>query len=171
MNWMRRHAELLKRRAAANAPYTGYGTQLDVRTITRCRADYVSMPLTSRTVFTRDEGMHTSGWWKNPDYERCLHLSLSFLDTESKESAPHDHKLAKEWCELFFGDWVRLIWAEHPFSDHGRQHDVWHYRVFVHSDWRTALLPRAEVYTREFTERGWQSWSDLHSQPQESAHT
>lgn len=29
-------------------------------------------------IFTRDEGAHTCGWWKNPDYERCYHLSISF---------------------------------------------------------------------------------------------
>ena len=29
-------------------------------------------------ILTRDVGYHTSGWWKNPDYERCYHLSISF---------------------------------------------------------------------------------------------
>ena len=30
-------------------------------------------------VFTRDIGYHTSGWWKNPDYERCYH-SINSLE-------------------------------------------------------------------------------------------
>ena len=29
-------------------------------------------------ILTRDVGYHSSGWWKNPDYERCYHLSISF---------------------------------------------------------------------------------------------
>lgn len=29
-------------------------------------------------VYTRDVGHHSCGWWKNPDYERCYHLSLSW---------------------------------------------------------------------------------------------
>lgn len=27
----------------------------------------------SRLIYTRDVGHHTSGWFKNPDYEQCLH--------------------------------------------------------------------------------------------------
>src|SRR5690606_31231568 len=29
-------------------------------------------------IYTRDVGHHSNGWWKNPDYERCRHLSISF---------------------------------------------------------------------------------------------
>lgn len=35
-------------------------------------------PTHSVVLFTRDVGHHTSGWMKNPDFERCLHLSLSY---------------------------------------------------------------------------------------------
>ena len=35
-------------------------------------------------AFTRDVGYHSSGWWKNPDFERCYHLSIwkSFSDVQ-----------------------------------------------------------------------------------------
>jgi len=168
---MQRLVRLMRRLAFATPVYTGYGTPSDRAIINRCSARFADLPTSTRLVFTRDGGMHSSGWWKNPDYEHCLHLSLSFVDTESGENAPHDHALARHWCGLFYGDLVRLIWAEPPFSEHGRTRGVWHYRVFTAEDYRTAILPRGEVYTREFTERGWKSWSDLHGRPQESAHT
>lgn len=111
------HARLT---ASAEPVYTGYGTLLDRQTIARCRHDFRSGDLVHLLLFTRDGGMHSSGWWKNPDYERCWHLSLSFLDAETAESAPHDHGEARRWCELFFGDHTRYLWIEPPFSDHGR---------------------------------------------------
>lgn len=112
-------------------------------------------------LFTRDEGMHACGWWKNPDYERCEHLSLAFWRGGMR--APHDHHHARLWCLAFFGaERSRYLWIEPPFSAHGREADVYHYRLFLAPDWRLPVLPRGEVYTREFTERGWKSWSDLH---------
>lgn len=164
-------AERMKHWAAFCPPYTGHGTPRDLQVIQRCSALYRGRPTSSRLIFTHDAGMHACGWWKNPDYERCKHLSLSFIDTDTREPAPHDHDLAATWCTAFFGPMVNLIWAEPPFSPEGHARDVWHYRVFMHEDWRTPLLPRGEVYTREFTEAGWKSWSDLHGPKQESAHT
>ncbi len=135
----------------------------------RCRRGFPSDP-GSVLIYTRDFGMHASGWWKNPDYSQCLHLSISFQDRESGELAPKDKRLTETWVDLFFGDWKNLIWAEPPFSEHGRKHDVWHYRVFTSPDFKVPLLPRGEVYSRELTEAGWKSWSDLHAEPQEAAH-
>jgi hypothetical protein len=115
--------------------------------------------------FTRDLGHHTSGWWKNPDYENCFHLSLSFYDPESgTELGDRDVKLTQEWIDLFFGDHKRLLWAEPPYSELGKKLDTWHYRLFMHSDWQTPLLPRKEVYSKEFTEAGWKSWSDVQAE-------
>jgi hypothetical protein len=34
----------------------------------------------SFTAFPLDIGAHTSGWWKNPDYEACWHLSISYAE-------------------------------------------------------------------------------------------
>jgi hypothetical protein len=36
-------------------------------------------PTLCAIIFTRESGYHSGGWWKNPDYERCFHLSLRFL--------------------------------------------------------------------------------------------
>jgi hypothetical protein len=43
----------------------------------------------------------------------------------------------------------------------GRQYDVHHYRLFADKQWRP-LLPRGEVYSKEFTERGWKSFGEIH---------
>lgn len=111
-------------------------------------------------IFTRDAGMHSGGWWKNPDYERCWHLSLSFRDPIAGETAPKDPKLTDEWLEAFYGEDRRFVWAEPPFSPEGQKRDAWHYRVFCNPAWQP-ILPRGEVYSREFTEKGWLSYSEL----------
>lgn len=112
-------------------------------------------------VFTRSKGMHECGWWKNPDFNQCYHLSLSFFDPETMEHRDHDHKLADKWCAAFFGDDRRLVWVEAPHSPHGRLLDIRHYRLFMDPHFQTSVKPRGEVYTREFTEAGWLSYSDL----------
>jgi hypothetical protein len=112
-------------------------------------------------IFTRDEGHHASGWWKNPDYERCWHLSVSQREAPTMEARPRVSSVHHAWVTAFFGDDARSIWTEPPYSAEGKQFDVWHYRLFVRPDWKTALIPRSEVYSREFTEAGWLSYSDL----------
>jgi hypothetical protein len=105
--------------------------------------------------------MHSIGWWKNPDYERCEHLSLSFRYADGT-AAPHDHKLGRAWALAFFGEHARKLWVEPPYSPYGKQWDVYHYRLFVDPAWKP-ILPRKEVYTLEFTALGWKSWSELHA--------
>lgn len=105
-------------------------------------------------IFTRDEGYHSCGWWKNPDYERCWHLSISFPGGKSKNS------LDKIITGLF-GEHKRLIWVESPYSKEGKQAEVWHYRLFCDENWQP-VKPRGEVYSTQFTERGWKSFSELH---------
>ena len=112
-------------------------------------------------LFTRDTGYHTSGWWKNPDYERCLHLSLSVRDAVTQQPLPRERKLFQEIAEVFFGANARKAWIEGPYSPEGKQSDVWHYRVFCDPSW-TPIMPRHEVYSREFTETGWKSFSEIH---------
>jgi len=47
-----------------------------------------------------------------------------------------------------------------PYSSGGKANEVWHYRVFTNPAGEP-ILPRGEVYSREFTEKGWLSFSDL----------
>ncbi len=117
-------------------------------------------PTGTLIIFTRDLGHHTSGWWKNPDYERCCHLSLSFVDPLTLRPRSRDVRLTKEWVELFFGSNARSLWCEPPYSPDGQRVDVWHYRLFCDPSW-APILPRGEVYSKDWTPAGWKSWSDV----------
>jgi hypothetical protein len=144
----------------------------------------------TRVMFTRDVGHHTSGWLKNPDYERCYHLSLSPAGPSPEHDAERrivtapgsglvgpdlkpivglpiqqselDRDLEDAWVDAFYGDDARFVWRESPKSDVGRRKGVWHYRVFCDEEWNP-IVPRGEVYSTEFTELGWQSWSEMHA--------
>lgn len=132
---------------------------------TRCSA--LDAATGTRLIFTRDQCHHTSGWWKNPDYERCWHLSLSFLDAETGEVAPKNEALTLRWLQAFFRpDEIRMLWAEPPYTAEARRAEVWHYRLFCNEGWE-GIVPRGEVYSREHTERGWKSFSEIQAQNQE----
>ena len=115
----------------------------------------------SNLLFTRDIGHHTSGWWKNPDYERCRHLSISFREPQTEWPLPFDRDRGRRWARMFFGDDTRWVWVEPPYSDIGKQLGVHHYRLFCDQGWQP-LKPRGEVYSKQFTEIGWKSFSEIH---------
>ena len=87
---------------------------------------------------TRDVGHHACGWWKNPDYERCTHLSISYRNRDGS-FADQDRATSNKLCQLVFGDDASLLWAEPPFSEDGKRRDVWHYRVFADQGWLTQV--------------------------------
>lgn len=125
----------------------------------RCRQ--VVPVLGTMLIYTRDIGHHSSGWWKNPDYERCLHLSMSSFDPETGEATgKRNEQLTDIFIEAFFGGHKRLLWCEPPYSEQGKRRCVWHYRLFCDEGWKP-IKPRGEVYGRELTEAGWKSYSDV----------
>lgn len=114
-------------------------------------------------IFTRDVGHHSSGWWKNPEYEQCLHLSLSFFDPLTVTPAPRNDHLTKKIIAAVFGDEARKLWCEPPTSTEGKQRQVWHYRLFTDPMWQP-IKPRGEVYSRTYTAAGWKSYSDVQAE-------
>lgn len=122
------------------------------------------LSLSTTVIFTRDVGHHSGGWWKNPDFERCYHLSLSFYDLMTGVNAGHRKDRSEQIAHAFYGDDVRMCWIEGPYSPEGKTNDVWHYRVFCDPAWQ-AIKPRGEVYDRTFTEIGWKSFSEIHGIP------
>jgi len=115
----------------------------------------------TRLIFTRDTGHHTSGWFKNPDYERCLHLSMSAMQSHTiGRAVDMSPELQRRYLEAFFGDAAQLAWSETPKSPEGIRRGVMHWRVFCDERW-LPIKPRGEVYSLEFTEKGWQSASEL----------
>lgn len=112
-------------------------------------------------MFTRDENHHESGWWKNPDYERCLHLSVSFFDPITRQAAPFNKAHAKRLARLFFGHHLNLVWVEPPYSPEGKLRGVHHYRLFCDAGWQP-IKPRGEVYSTQYTPPHWRSFSEIH---------
>lgn len=123
-----------------------------------CRSIYHFRGIT--IAFTRDVGYHSSGWWKNPDFERCYHLSISFFDPATLQSRPFDDTTARRIAKAFFTKFTKWVWVESPYSDEGKALGVWHYRLFCDEHWQP-ILPRGEVYSTELTEAGWKSFSDV----------
>jgi hypothetical protein len=106
-------------------------------------------------VYTKEYGYHSGGWWKNPEYERCWHLSISFRSGSEK-------KALNEILDYLFGAYKNLLWIEPPYSAEGKSMNVWHYRLFCDENWQP-IKPRGEVYDTNFTERGWKSFSELNA--------
>ena len=115
-------------------------------------------------LYTRDTGHHPSGWWKNPDYERCYHLSISFVAYERgrAQPLPFDTRTAGKWAEAFSGKETRNAWIEPPYSDEGKSQGVHHYRLFCDPAWQP-IKPRGEVYSKDWTPADWKSFSDVHA--------
>lgn len=112
-------------------------------------------------IYTRDIGYHSSGWWKNPQFEQCFHLSISFKDPLTLRPAQFNHKRAKAVAKLFFGHDLEKVWMEPPYTPEGKHNGVHHYRLFTDPGWNP-IKPTGEVYSKELTEKGWKSFSELH---------
>lgn len=150
------------RRCAKRGVFDGRETPSALAYLHDCRR--IHQETQTVLIYTRDTGHHTSGWFKNPDYERCLHLSLSpaprLVIVPGLERAELDKEITSLWVRAFFGDHARLAWAESPKTPQGKSRGVWHWRVFCDEHWQS-IQPRGEVYSREFTEAGWLSASEL----------
>lgn len=142
--------------------YEGRADKATMQLIRRCSHLYSINPeVSARLIYSRDRGHHSNGWWKNPDYERCLHLSISFCVNPTDQALPFDRRHAQTIAEAFFESDTRKCWVEPPYSSEGKHADVHHYRLFCDQSW-TPILPRGEVYNRDFTEVGWRSFSEIH---------
>ncbi len=144
--------------------YDGTVNDRNMRLMSRCRHVFAINSVTSATlIYTRDVGHHTSGWWKNPDYERCRHLSIAFFAgaLSAPLPLPFNRKEAQRIAEAFFREDTRKCWIEPPYSPEGKRADVHHYRLFCDPSW-TPMIPRGEVYSREQMPFGWKSFSEIH---------
>lgn len=152
--------EQLRQRMKAHA-HTGTfdGRQSNMHTFYFRQARQIHMPSGTSLLFTRDAGHHSSGYWKNPDYERCYHLSLSFWDLtgEIPVPRPFEEQTAEVWVRLFYRQNITYVWEE-PMTEK-LPGEVRHYRVFCDPKWYP-IIPRKEVYSKDYTPAGWKSWSD-----------
>lgn len=147
---------------ASRSVYDGRVTPRNQKIINSCRYLYAISPeISARVIYTRDVGHHSGGWWRNPEYERCCHLSMSFCVNPTDEPLPFMRRRAEAIARAFWPRDAAKAWVEKPYTPEGRHADVWHYRLFCDPAW-APILPRGEVYTRDFTEAGWRSFSDTH---------
>lgn len=157
-------AQLVKtaKQRAGRTVYDGRVTPVNQRLIESLRYLFSITPdISARIIYSRDVGHHTGGWWKNPDYERCLHLSLSFCVNPTDEPLPFLREPAAWIAGAFWGQHAKWSWLEKPYSPEGQHADVWHYRLFCDRSW-SPILPRGEVYSRENTPVDWRSYSEVH---------
>jgi hypothetical protein len=147
---------------AQRGGYDGTMSDANMWLIEKCSHLLAISPIESaRIIFTRDTGHHSSGWWKNPDYERCYHLSISFCVNPTDEPLPFRRNVAERIAKAFYGDDVAKVWCERPYSEEGKICGVHHYRLFCDAGWQP-ILPRGEVYAKGKTPAGWLSFSELH---------
>ncbi len=90
------------RRRARHGLYSGTGTPENMKLIRHCTGEYILDETQCIMIFTRDEGMHSLGMFKNPDYERCFHLSLSFRSNLTGEPIAKDNVLTNLLVGGFF---------------------------------------------------------------------
>lgn len=114
-------------------------------------------------IFTRDAGHHEGGWWKNPEYERCEHLSLSFYDPSTLQADQFNADKARRIAKMFFGVHLKWVWVEPPYTPEGRLRNVHHYRLFCDAGWQS-LKPSGEVYSTGKTPAHWKSFSEIHGE-------
>jgi hypothetical protein len=117
-------------------------------------------------IFSRDRMHHSVGWWRNAEYEYCLHLSLAYFDATDirlvrarlkrmPEAKTEKIDLREEnyWGRLFFGEHATLAWHEPGGTDprytpeEARRHaQKAHLRVFLDPETFEPFLPSGEVY-------------------------
>lgn len=119
-----------------------------------------------RLLLSRDKMHHSVGWWKNAEYEYCVHLSISAADrlqvaagdVTHYEELPRDE--IRYWATLVFGEHVDKLWNEPGGTDprlsteeKRRNHLIWHLRLFLEpqilnssGDPFVPFIPKGEVY-------------------------
>ena len=120
----------------------------------------ITEPRTTSITVTFDFGYAGSGWWKNAEYDRCLHLSIthptnrvvSRVDPRTKMpfnvfdcETPTDAEVWA-WAVALFGTDAAKAWVEPAAStlDPYRLPNVVHARVFC--DDHGPIIPTGEVY-------------------------
>lgn len=100
----------------------------------------------TRLLLTFDVGYHACGWWKNEQYDRCWHLSISH-PTELAVETP-DEREVFAWCRLLWKDDAPKCWIEGAAStlDPYRLPNIVHARLFVLGPDDTPIIPEGEVY-------------------------
>jgi hypothetical protein len=109
-------------------------------------------------LLSKDRMHHSVGWWRNADYECCLHLSMAAfplgVDPLPGANVELPSEDVRRWGHAIFGEWVRWVWHEPggtdprltPEEKRTRRHMV-HLRLFIHHEPpHQPIYPEGEVY-------------------------
>jgi hypothetical protein len=124
-------------------------------------------------LLTKDKMHHSVGWWRNAEYEYCIHASMAALTAEDAEA--HNRKIRllsgtgfnipkppyveipdldlRSWAYAIFGEHVNKVWFEPGGTDprltkeeaHGRS-VMKHLRLFLEPETFQPFIPKGEVY-------------------------
>lgn len=102
-------------------------------------------------LYTFDHGAHSSGWWRNSDYEMCWHLSMVAMHDRTYVDVPERDRRA--WPRAFFGVDAVKAWWEPPAPEYDAyrrapaSRHTWHVRLFLDRATGMPIIPEGEVYT------------------------
>jgi hypothetical protein len=119
-----------------------------------------------RLLLSRDRSHHSSGWWRNAEYEYCWHLSVSARDATDVRLAQAGLKISEEvgyvdlprteemyWGRLFFDVHADKVWHEPGGTDPSltlagahRNNAIVHLRLFLDPETFQPFIPNGEVY-------------------------
>lgn len=117
-----------------------------------------------RLLLSRDRGHHSSGWWRNAEWEYCWHLSVSSRPAVEARMAviglredvgyidrPREEEVY--WGRLFFGEHASMVWHEPGGTDprlslaeSRRNKSISHLRLFLDPETFEPFIPDGEVY-------------------------
>lgn len=139
-------AKDLRERAARGVFDGDLSNAASMEYMVNCR--YYCQHTNALIIFTRDACDGSKAW----------HLSISFCDITDDDITPmpFNGDVANAWATLIFGEFVDDLWIEGPKTNHGKQLQVWHYRLFVNDGWHSVAHEVPEYF-----ERNCLRWSDL----------
>lgn len=124
-------------------------------------------------LLTKDKMHHSVGWWRNAEYEYCIHASISALTADEADRYARRQRLLagtgfktrpptyeeipehdlRSWAVAIFGEHVNKVWFEPGGTDprltkeeaHGRS-VMKHLRLFLDPETFEPFIPKGEVY-------------------------
>lgn len=109
-------------------------------------------------ILSRDNMVHL-GWWKNIEYQNCLHLSISFREWGTWNRLDWSDRDEKKILDAVFGIAKSFTWWEPAYTPEGKNLGVQHWRLFYAPDWITPIHPKGEPHTLNVP-AGWTAWTD-----------
>lgn len=98
------------------------------------------------------------------------HLSFSFHESDLKAGPERYGRMRKVlrrdleatagWLSWFFGSQCRYLLCDPPMTKHGKEFDVWHYRLLCDELWNPPRS-RVEIPVEQFKAAGWITFEEM----------